>query len=191
MAISDIHYRTGTLLRVTSNGQQVLSKITKRLQKIVSIADDLARTVAEIFVERAKRNLIDFGRENNYSNMAHYADNIYVHKYKNNNYRVGIKENSDKPVMFLLEFGTGLVGKDGVHDIEGFARFATENGWQYATTQSTYSYNKRFDNWGWWFFDEKTNKFVFTSGLYPVAYLFRTINELPDIIKEARRRFDL
>lgn len=165
-------------------GLKAVNSITKRLYKVVTLSGEFLKCVVEIFVERAKEKLINSG----YGNMEHYAQNIVVTKYKNNNYRVGIKENEEKPIMYFLEFGTGIVGKDGVDDFYGLKKHAESVGWQYAVYEHAYVYSNKLDAKGWVFFDEKRGTFRFTSGLYPVAYLYLTSKEMYKIFEEAKRR---
>lgn len=192
MAISDIHYRTGSLLRATTNGVGVINKITKELQRVVSIVDPLCEMVARIIVERAQEKLIASG----YQNTGAYADNIVAYRTKGGYWRVGIKENSDKPLMYLLEFGTGLVGDGTIPDPQGrMSKYqphplADDVGWEYAIGEHIrYSQNPEGAD-GWYYFDSDQLRFRFTSGLRGIAYLYDTIQEIPEIITEARRRLD-
>lgn len=194
----------GYFLSATTNGVQAISNITKRLKKqIATLSGEFVKRVAETFVERARQKLID----TNYNETEHYAKNIVVKKYSYNNYRVGIEQNSEKPIMYFLEFGTGLVGKEGSEDfvnlVEGktLKEFAEGIGWQYAVNEENYfspipdnptakPYGEQNIN-GWIYYDEKKGRKRFTSGLYPVAYLYDTINEIPEIIQKVKKELKI
>lgn len=179
-------------------GANAINNITKHIREITDKSSILARKIAEKICERAQNNLYQNSYNptlDSYYDVDRLLDNIYVRKYKNDSYRVAIRENADKEVMYFLEFGTGIVGKDNPHE------WAGEFGYQYAKNIGNYispipdnkneqAFGEK-DIEGWIYFDKKQNKKRFTSGLYPVAYLYDAMQELEDIVQEARREVGL
>ena len=180
-------------------GANVINDITRHIREISDKSNILAKRIAEKICERAQLNLkYNIGNDSytEHYNTDRLLDNIYVKKYKNNSYRVAIRENADKEVMYFLEFGTGLVGKEHSHE------WAGEFGYQYAKNVGNYvdpsvlsddGYKdiKEDSMQGWIYFDKNKQKKVFTSGLYPVAYLYDTMQELEQIVEEAMKEVGL
>lgn len=196
---SNPYFKGGAL----TNGKQVIANLSKRTKELAEKNDALALAIATKLAERAKTNLeYNFGSPvaNKSYETKRFKENIYVHKYRNNSYRVAIRNNSEKPIMYLLEFGTGIVGKENPHDL------AKEFGWEYAINEDDYidfaevkgesatkSYNslKDQEKTGWIFFDEKQNKKVFTSGLYPISYMYDALQDIDEIAEEAKKEVEL
>ena len=181
-------------------GANVINDITRHIREISDKSNILAKRIAEKICERARSNLYQNAYNpdlDTYYNVERLLDNIYVKKYKNDSYRVAIRENADKEVMYFLEFGTGLVGKEFPHE------WAGELGYQYAKNAGNYvdpadvlskeGYSQISDNGmkGWIYFDKNKQKKVFTNGLYPVAYLYDAMQELERIVEEAMKEVGL
>lgn len=189
--------KSGYFLKATTNGVKVVSDITRRLrERIATLSGQFVKRVAEIFVERAREKLTS----TTYENTGHFAQNIVVKKYAYNNYRVGIEQNSEKPIMYFLEFGTGLVGQSGAEDFVGrqegsLRKIAESIGWRYGIGEKIKTkniLNAKTDEVEevveyWTYFDEKKGEWNTTRGLYPVAYMYDTIKEIPDIIEQVKR----
>lgn len=188
---------SGYFLSANVSGVKVVSDITRRLrERIATLSGQFVKRVAEIFVERAREKLTS----TNYENTEHYAQNIVVKKYAYNNYRVGIERNAEKPIMYFLEFGTGLVGAEGSQDFVGrqegsLSQIASSIGWRYAVGDKIKTKNilnpktdEVIDQDEYWtYFDEKKGVYTTTRGLYPVAYMYDTIKEIPDIIEQVKK----
>lgn len=177
---------------VLTNGPKVISAITDRLRNLPALSGQFVEMVANIFVERAQEKLLSSG----YKDVAKFANNIYVRKYANNRYSVRIRDNQDKPIMFFLEFGTGFVGDGSMPAPNNAGKYAPhplsdEFGWEYAIGPNIVYSTRENGKDGWYYFDENTGKVRFTSGLRAVGYLYDTIQEIPDIIEEVKRRIKL
>lgn len=194
---SNPYFKDGAL----SNGKQIIANLSKRTKQLANKSDQLALSIATKLAERARNHLYDdagnLNRKNSYYDVERFLKNIYVHKYRNNSYRVAIRNNSEKPIMYLLEFGTGIVGKNDPHER------AKEFGWEYAINRDNYidPYESFGDDGinsleepdlkGWVFFDEKENRKVFTSGLFPVSYMNSALQEIDEVVAEARQEVGL
>lgn len=193
---------------ITTSGN-IPYKISHMINEIKKISDKYVRTVAEIFVERAKEKLINTYDE---YNTAHLAENIYCQRARGQgNYRVGLKSNDKKEIMFYLEFGTGVVGKANPHQstvkkndngeiINEFDWYYVERPkkieWDYDKFTGIRRKKDGSGSWvykdgkpyGWYFFDKKLGRINFTSGLKAISYMYNTLLELDDIKLEAERR---
>lgn len=167
------------------------------LREVRTLGDTYARTVAEIFVERAKAKLAMA-----YPNTSNLTDNIFYQRAVGyGNYRIGLRENEEKEVMFYLEFGTGLVGEQNPHpQANEFDWFYVEDPKQIEWTDSgLYTQKKKKKDsgswvykdgepYGWYYFDKKLGTIRFTRGLKAVRYMWDTLQEMDDIKAEAERR---
>ena len=165
----------------------------KRLNKIISNYDKYVDTILEEIcqeiVNEAKTKLL----ESRYDVLG-LLNNITYTKYGKGKYRVGVRNNSQKEIMHFLEFGTGIVGKDNPHPK------ASDIGWNYVTNpenivdyENSTGYNsigEYVGTEGWFYFDKQLNRFVFTSGLKPVRYLYDTIKKtnIDKIVKRVKAR---
>lgn len=171
-----------------------IPQFRKYLNKVISMYDKYADTILEEICERivdeARTNLIYSGYD-----VEGLLDNITYQKYGENKYRVGVRNNHEKDIMYFLEFGTGIVGQDRPHPM------ADEIGWDYVTNPDNMVFNEKASginsigqfvgSVGWWYevddpskahsYNKKTGKYyAFTSGLKAVRYLYDAIK--PDVI---------
>lgn len=178
----------------TSNGSQVIKNITRRFQQLDQYGERLVEEIAKVFVEEAQKRLWASGYD-----VGDLLNNIYCQPYGKNKWRVGIKNNDEKPIMYFLEFGTGLVGADNPHPS------ASELGWQYIVHPENIvpTNGQNYDSYvrpsgfnslgeyvgmeGWYYYDEN-NELRFTSGLKAVAYIYDTIKDLDTVKKIALER---
>ena len=191
------YFKDGAL----TNGRQLIANLRQRSKQFANKCDQLALLIATKLAERAKSHLYNdagnLNREQPYYDVERLLKNIYVHRYSNNNYRVAIRNNSEEPIMYLLEFGTGIVGQNDPHEM------AQEFGWEYAVNEDSYidprtSLSRQGimaleepDLKGWIFFDDKENRKVFTSGLFPVSYMYSALQEIDEVVAEARKEIGL
>lgn len=185
-----------------TNARDITKQIRTRFQDFRKLGDEYAKTVADVFVEKAKQRLSDSGY-----NVGGLVDNIYSQRTSGyGNYRIGIKPNKDKEVMFYLEYGTGYVGKENPHPLsaeENWDYTINEGAdWYFDTTngyQDIYSIdafvprgrNKLGENVGtkgWFYRDKKTGQLRATSGLKAVAYMYDTMQDIDNVKAEAQRR---
>ena len=194
---------------VGTNAKSVLTEVSKTLRiEMKKYLNEYARTVAEIFVEDAKKRL----KASGYNNSEKLAENIFFQRSVGyGNYRIGIKgDNETKEVMFYLEFGTGFVGRDNPHDM------ASEVGWEYAINENAVDSQGKpiyFDLTkpkgqqglnsfyaptpdpkkgmkGWIYKDKETGALVATSGLKAVSYIWDTFKDIENIKKKAKERMN-
>lgn len=186
MAINKRLKKSGYYGSATTTGKQLIAELTRRTKQIDALGERLIEEVCKLFVERAKQRLVDSGY-----NVEHLTSNIYYRRYDKNKYRVGIKNNAQKEIMYFLEFGTGVVGEDNPHEM------ADEIGWEYDTGTNIEDYASdsefptgwnslgEFVGWRGWYYGGGS----FTSGLKAVSYLYDTLkNDMDDILEEAKRR---
>lgn len=193
--------------KITTSGN-IFAKVSAELRtRIRTYGDEYARTVAEIFVDRARQKLVSA-----YPNTSKLTDNIFFQRSVGyGNYRIGLKNNDTKDVMFYLEFGTGIVGRENPHPE------ARAYGWEYAINedkvfqglggqelpmyfdltkpvgqQGLYSLNAPTPDPAkgvkGWIYKTPTGNLVATSGLKAVRYIYDTLQEIDDIKAEAERR---
>ena len=160
------------------------------LNKIISNYDKYADTILEEICQRivleAQQKLIMSGYD-----VEKLAKNITYQKYGKNKYRVGIRNNEEKDIMYFLEFGTGIVGRENKHPM------ANDIGWQYVMHPENIVWNKHskginslgeeVGHEGWWYpvdsqydanwITEEGQMYAFTSGLKPVRYFYDTIKK--------------
>ena len=175
MASNNIYRQTGYFIRANTNGKSIIDEIKRDLKKDVDkLGKQLLQRVCEIFVEIAKNNLLASGY-----NVDNLVDNIVARPYGDNKYRIGIRNNSEKPIMYFLEFGTGVVGRDNPHPE------ASQIGWQYLMNQHKSKNGNPLN--GWYYYDEERDEWVFTRGLKAVSYLYDTLQQMPQIIEQAKK----
>lgn len=196
MAINSDLRNSGYFVGATTNGLKVIQEITKDLKKKVdAYGSAILEKVCKIFVERAKIKLASSGY-----NVSSLLDNIYYQKYGDNKYRIGIKNNKDKPIMYFLEFGTGVVGMRNRHPKAG------EVGWEYLVSPENLASNAGYNRYyipngtnslgedvgyeGWYYNDPKTGELKFTSGLKAVSYIYDTLQEMDEIIAQAKKEVE-
>lgn len=178
----------------TSNGSQLIKNLTKRFQQLDQYGERLVEEISKVFVEEAQKRLWASGYD-----VGGLLNNIYCQPYGKNKWRVGIKNNSEKPIMYFLEFGTGLVGADNPHPD------ASKYGWQYIVHPENIvpTNGQNYDSYvvpsgfnslgeyvgmeGWYYYDEN-NQLRFTSGLHAVAYIYDTIKDFDTVKKIALER---
>lgn len=170
-----------------------IAQFRKKLNNIIANYDQYFDTILEdickeIVLEARQRLLLSR------YDVGDLLENITYQKYGKGKYRVGVKNNREKDVMYFLEFGTGIVGSENPHpDSEKI-------GWQYIMNpenlvENSYSsgHNIIGDyvvNSGWWYFNEKTQKYEFTSGLKAVRYFYDTINKenIDNIVERVKQK---
>lgn len=181
---------------ITTSGN-IFAKVSAELRTRIRTYGDLyARTVAEIFVEHAKQKLAAA-----YPNTGRLTENIFFQRSVGyGNYRIGVKNNDEKEVMFYLEFGTGIVGRNNPHpDADEFAWFYVEDPREIRWNYDQYGYKYKDPNsgswvykdgqpYGWYYYDNELGEVRFTRGLKAVRYIYDTYLEIDDIKKEAERR---
>lgn len=190
MAINKGLRKSGYFASATTNAKKVISNLTKKVRQLDKYGEKLLEQVCILFVQRAKERLLESGYD-----VRSLLKNIWYRPYGNNKYRIAIRDNNQKEIMYFLEFGTGIVGEDNPHEK------AAEYGWEY-------NVNNRAEDWaseehyfptgynsqgefvgfrGWWYIDPTTKSMSFTSGLKAVSYIYDTIKfDMPDIIKQAK-----
>ena len=167
-------------ITTSENIPKLASKI---LTDVRTMGDRFARTVAEIFVERAQEKLASA-----YPNTSKLIGNIYFQRTSGYaNYRIGFKPNKEKEIMFYLEFGTGLVGEANPHPK------ADEFDWFYVENPVSQQENGPWvyrdgEPYGWYYFDEQLGTVRFTRGLKAVRFMWDTMQEMDEIKLEAKRR---
>lgn len=196
-------------ITITTNANKVIDDINKKVKGLYIKQRKIMERVCEIFVERARLKLVNCG----YKNLAKYANNIKFENTGTWKWRVYIEDNQEKPIMYFLEFGTGFVGGENPH------HDSVDITWKYAVNENktfsdgyyqgrpiyfdmTKPYNERGlysdsaptpiqDSKGWIFKDPKSGRLRATSGLRAVSYLYNTMQEIPDIIEQAKREVNL
>lgn len=203
--------KAGYYKRANATGKEVIDRIKARVQEIEQRSEELVETICIIFVERAKQRLLDSG----YYGAEDLVDNIVYRRYGKGKYRIGLRNNKSKTIMYFFEFGTGFVGRQDPHEM------ASQVGWKYLINwhngytdrryffDSNKGYNKYITRLidegeinkptginslglyvgsrGWVYKDNNGNYNV-TSGLKAVSYMYDTMLELKDIEMEARKR---
>lgn len=152
--------------------RQYLNRIIANYDKY---ADTILEEICQNIVQEAQERLLFSGYD-----VDRLVNNIVYQKYGENKYRVGIKNNEDKDIMYFLEFGTGIVGRENKHPK------ANDIGWQYVVHPEKMVENKYsiginalgeyVGYTGWYYYDEDGNK-QFTSGLKPIRYFYDTIKK--------------
>lgn len=172
-------------LNMSDNIPQFRRYLNDVISKYDKYSDTILSEICEQLVEDAQRNLLISGYD-----VYNLLDNITYQKYGENKYRVGIKNNEDKDIMYFLEFGTGIVGQDRPHPM------ADEVGWEYVVNPDNMVSNEKASGYnsvgdfvggiGWWYevddptkahaYNRKTGRYyAFTSGLKSVKYLYDAI----------------
>ena len=191
MAINKELRKSGYFASATTNAKRIISNLTKRIKKIDKYGERVLEQVCILFVEEARQRLLDSGYD-----VRNLLNNITYRKYGENKYRVGIRNNNQKEIMYFLEFGTGVVGEDDPHPA------ADEFNWEYNVGSfiedwasdehdipTGYNSLNEFVGFrGWWYNDPKTGRIKFTSGLHAVAYIYDTMQEdnMKRIIERAK-----
>jgi hypothetical protein len=186
MAINNDYREDGYFIRMKTNSREFAKRMTARLRHYDKMGSEILEEACKIFVAEARERLMNSGYI-----VSEYVNNIDYKRYGNNKYRVYIKENKDKEIMYFLEFGTGLVGEQKPHPK------ANVVGWKYiinperiVTNENASGVNSLGMNVGkdgWFYFDEDTQSINFTSGLIAVRYLYDTMKDLRNIITKATR----
>ena len=171
---------------MSSNIPQFRRYLNKIISNYDKYADTILEEVCKKIVEEAQQRLIMSGYD-----VLDLVDNITYQKYGNNKYRVGIRNNNSKDIMYFLEFGTGIVGSSEKHPM------ANDIGWDYIMHPENIVYNKwsrginsvgeYVGQEGWWYkvSDEKYanwttsegEMYAFTSGIKPIRYFYDTIKK--------------
>lgn len=182
----------GEGISVSTNAKKVLDNISNMIRGIKDEAENLSEWSARELVYAARENLINSGY-----NVTQYTDNIVWEEQRKKQYfTVSIKDNSDKDIMYYLEYGTGFVGKEKPHE------WADKAHWEYAINEGadwyfdidnpatfsnrhnlgTTSYNKLGEEVGdkGWFYKDKHGRLRVTSGLKSVAYLYNAFDKFND-----------
>lgn len=182
----------GQGINVTTNAQQVLTNISNMIRGVKDSAENLSEWSARELVNDARINLKNSGY-----NVSKYLGNIEWKEHKSKKYyTVSIKDNSDKDIMYYLEYGTGFVGKEKPHPM------AKTAGWDYAINEGadwyfdiddpmtfsdrhnlgTTSYNRLGEDVGdkGWFYKDEHGRLNVTSGLKSVAYLYNAFDKFND-----------
>lgn len=95
--------------------------------------------------------------------------NSITWEFKTSNQKGIIKVGSDYGIF--VEYGTGIVGKNSPHP--------NAQGWRYDVNNHGIN--------GWWYFDDKQNRFRWTRGQSANAFIYKTVklleNESPKGVK--------
>ena len=91
---------------MSSNIPQFRQYLNKTISNYDKYADTILEEICQRIVLEAQQRLITSG----YS-VNNLVKNITYQKYGKNKYRVGIRNNEQKDIMYFLEFGTGIVGR--------------------------------------------------------------------------------
>lgn len=157
-----------------------IPKFRKYLNSVIANFDKkydiILEDICKEIVAECQLRLLQSGYD-----VSSLIKNITYQKYGKGKYRVGIKNNEQKDIMYFLEFGTGIVGAENKHPK------SNDVGWKYIVNPDTLKYNSKSSGYnslveyaghiGWWYFDEKEGKFVFTSGLKGIRYFYDTITK--------------
>jgi hypothetical protein len=186
MSVSNDYRRTGYFIEMQTNSKEFAKRMTARLKRYDNRGSEILEEACKIFVAEARERLINSGYI-----VSQYSNNIDYKRYGNDKYRIYIKENNEKEIMYFLEFGTGLVGEQTPHPKANIV------GWKYVinpdnivTNENASGVNSLGMNVGqdgWFYFDEDTQSIKFTSGLIAVRYLYDTMKDLRNIITKATR----
>lgn len=179
----------------------------KEFQKAVEKASSrYIELIAEVFVERAREKLGKF-----YPSATKFAS--YISSQRNagrQSVQVRFYAGDDLPIMYYLEFGTGIRGGENPHEglNDGFLNMNIK--WTYGepTDNNIYPNGPWFDltkdkAWetGWdfnwtpsrnkgWVYKDQNGRYKVTSGLVPTQYLYDTYKEMEAIKAEAKRRLN-
>lgn len=193
MAIRKGYRDIGYFAEANTNAKKVVSNLTARLRRLDKYGEQVLEQVCKLFVQKAQIRLLNSGY-----NVKNLVNNIHYRKYGNGKYRVGIRNNKQKEIMYFLEFGTGIVGLMHPHEK------ADDIGWEYIMyPENLVSNNPDFKNPikssgrnslgeevgtdGWYYYDPVDNSLQFTSGLKAVSYIYDTMrDDMKDIIREAK-----
>ena len=192
MAINKNYRDFGYFSGAKTNAQKVIDSLKRKIKRLDQYGERLLEQVCILFVEKARQRLLDSGYD-----VKKLLKNIWYRKYGNGKYRVGIRNNNEKEIMYFLEFGTGIVGMRDPHPK------ANDIGWEYLVNPEILASNSGYipdlmpsginslgeyvGYDGWYYLDPKTNQLQFTSGLHAVSYLYDTMKlDMPDIIKQAK-----
>lgn len=158
--------------------------------------------IAEIFVERARARLGE-----RYPSATKYASRIFSRRSAGRRtVNVMFDAGEDLPVMYYLEFGTGIRGGEKKHSGRN-ASFLNIS-WAYGkpSDNNIYPNGPWFDltknkvretgwNWYWkplrnkgWVYKDQNGRYKVTSGLVPTEYLYQTYKEIDQIKAEAKER---
>lgn len=177
---------------ITTNANQVLSKITRRLNEFKEGVKDQSEIVAREFAYSARQRL----KDSKY-NVDHLLKNIiWVETDKEKGwYKVTFADNSDRDKMYYLEYGTGFVGEGSMPDPKGNKSIphplAGDVGWEYAIGAKIKIPLKPNGKDGWTY-KNGNGQWTFTSGLRAVAYMYNTFKEfensdkVENIIKQSK-----
>lgn len=174
------------------------------IQQVEQFSDSFVDVLGELFAERARNNLLSVGY-----NVEKYATkyNIYYDPYLK---QVVVRKpigSSEPDIMWYLEFGTGITGKNNPHPE------AAQNGWLYAINENTVkeagSPWARVDGKLGWFFSTKGNEEgksrdpylaeedntnfknkVLTSGIPPARYIYNTMLQIDELIELAKQKMN-
>ena len=176
-----------------------IKKMLTRLRETKDIFTDMSKKTGELiakaFVARARKRLIAFTNDRRYS--------YYIRAVKDgeSNWSVIVgRPKYDPDIMYFFEYGTGFVGRDSEQNP------AKPVGWEYAINEGESWYgvmDLEFGRQKGWYFNYKPNHFVqeedggytnrktgqrviFTSGIKPVMYIYKTRVEIQNLLKEVK-----
>ena len=177
---------------------RALDKLLANLQSKIETFDDMSKRLSEMlakaFVARARKRLIAFTGDKRYS--------YYIKAIKNGDNRWSViirKPKYDPYIMYFFEYGTGFVGQQSEQNPDKPAD------WLFTINKGEYWYDTvtigGSEKEGWYFnykpnhfvqeddviFEKTTNQVVFTSGIKPVMYLYKTKQEINTLLKSVFR----
>lgn len=197
MAISKKYSSRGTdrgyFGKAFTNASKIIGNLTRKMSQLKEYGDLVVHEVVDIFVKEARQRLILSG----YEGVKEYAKNIIYTHVAEGKYKIGFKDNSQKKIMYFLEFGTGVVGEDNPHPD------AAKVGWEYNVGvyiedylpddngfPTGYNSLGEFVGYrGWFYKDPKSGQLKFTSGLHAIRYIYDTMQKdnMNRIIEQAKQ----
>lgn len=177
---------------------KALGNLEIKLKKMIEQFDDMSKRLSEMlakaFVARARKRLLAFTGEKRYS---YYIKAV---KSDNNRWSVVLRQPKyDNYIMYFFEYGTGFVGQQSEQNPD------KPPNWLFTVNKGEYWYDivtsDGKEKEGWYFnyrpnhfiqeediIDEKkTNTVVFTSGIKPVMYIYKTKQEINTLLKAVFR----
>jgi hypothetical protein len=171
---------------------KLLASLKERQETIENMSVVLTEMLAKAFVARARKRLMAYTGQKRYS--------YYIRAVQNDkkSWSVVIKSPAYDPyIMYFFEYGTGFVGKQSAQNPD------KPTWWRYTINRGAPWYGKLDFGMGQvegWFYNYKENAFitqddyegiqkngkqvVFTRGIKPVMYIYKTKSEISDILKK-------
>lgn len=124
-------------------------KIKDKIKQIENFDDEVLGLACDVFVQRARKRLVENANTNQRDLLESLKGNIY-HRKSKDRHQV-IVENDAEGLMMFLEYGTGLVGEEMPHEE------ASRIGWDYAINEPDYV---NYGDKRGWFFKPDENTYI-------------------------------